>query len=302
MRAGIAFASTLALAAFAARGAPSPPRSGTGILGVPDAETLPPGWSVAGIEAGLGRSPGRVEVGVAPISLALGLGRAELAASFRESGSPGDPRPATPLGSGALKIRLLDAGAWTPAVALGVTADRINDDPRWGARLLISTPPIAGARIALAGGLQTRQWRTSELQPFAAAAASLDLPQGLAVLAAGHATPDGPKLETGLRWSPVAWLSLGFGFERVPRENQNRFVLGIAIQSSPRLRPAPIAADAAPAATTPSAAPPIRFPDERPRFHLRTRRAAPAAPPHETDPEKTKPSSALPDAGEGRRS
>lgn len=273
MRTAFAFFATLALAASGARGGPGPPRNGTGILGVPDAETLPSGSSVLGTEARLDRTPDRIDVGVAPISVALGLGRVELAASLRESGMPGDPRPSAPLGTAALKVRLFDAGSWTPAVAVGIAADRINDAPRGAARLLVSTPPLLRIRLALAAGFEAPEWRVANAEPTAAAALSLALPRGFALLAAGHATPDGPKLESGAQWSGAGWLSFGIGFERLPRDNQNRFVLSIAVQATPRRRVTRAAAEAEPSPVAPVEASRPSFTEDRPRFRLRPHRA-----------------------------
>jgi hypothetical protein len=282
MRARSALAAMIAVAASAQAAGPGAPRSGSGILGVPDAETLPAGWSVLSVEGRLDRSRDRVDAGLAPTSAALGLGRIELAASLREGGVPGDPRPSRPLGSGALKVHLLDAGRWTPALAIGVTADRINEDARGGVRLLVSTGPLGTLRLALAGGFEAPQWRTSDLQPTGAAAASIGLPHDLALLIAGHATPGGPKLETGVRWSPTSWLGISAGFERLPDENVNRFVAGISVAGTPRPRRGLPSAGEAPAAAPPAPSGPPTFPDERPRFRLRLRRAPPAEPGEKT--------------------
>lgn len=284
MRARSALAAMVALAASAQAAGPGAPRSGSGILGVPDAETLPSGWTVLSVEGRVDSSPDRVNVGLAPISAALGFGRVELAASMREGGMPGDPQPSRPLGSAALKVHLIDAGRWTPALAIGVTADRINVDARGSVRVLASTGPLGTLRLALAGGFEAPQWRSSDLQPTGAAAASIGLVRDLAFLVAGHATPDGPKLETGLRWSPSSWLGISVGFERLPDENMNRFVAGISAAGMPRPRRALAVPQEAPAAAPAQPSVPPTFPDERPRFRLRLRRAPPAEPGEQTPP------------------
>jgi hypothetical protein len=275
MRARSALAATVALAASAQAAAPGAPRNGSGILGVPDAETLPLGSTVLSFEGRVDESPDRVNVGLAPVSAALGLGRAELAASMREGGMPGDPQPSRPLGSAAFKVHLLDAARWTPALAIGVTADRINIDPSGAVRLLGSTGPLGPLRLALAGGFEAPQWRVSDMKPTGAVAASVALSLNLSLQAAGHATPEGQKLETGLLWSPVPWLGISAGYERLPDQNANRFVAGISVTGTPRPRRRVAATEEVPAAAPPQPAAPPEFRDERPRFRLRLRRPPP---------------------------
>ncbi len=278
MRARSVLAATVALVASAQAAAPGAPRNGSGILSVPDAETLPRGWTVLSIEGRVDAGGDRADVGLAPISAALGLDRFELAASMREDGMPGDPRPSGPLGSAALKVHLLDAGKWTPALGIGVTADQINVDARGAVRLLLSTGPLGTLRLALAVGFEAPQWRTSDLQPTGAAAAEIGLPHDLAFQIAGLATPAGQKLETGLRWSLTPWLAISAGYERLPDEKLNRFVAGISVAGVPRPRRGLPAVEEAPAAATPQPAAPPAFRDERPHFRLRLRRVPPSEP------------------------
>ncbi|HET6924010.1 MAG TPA: AgmX/PglI C-terminal domain-containing protein [Anaeromyxobacteraceae bacterium] len=272
MRRLAAMLPALALPALAAAGT-FPTRFGeSGLLDVPDAETLTLGRGAVYGEFRYDAVGGADDAsGPFPLALGIGLGRnLEVGLALREWGRPGDPTPSPPLFTAALKLRFLDARGAIPAVAADVYLDRLNWKATTGFRLIGSTAEIGRLRFAGFAGAEVRGPTPPAFGATAGAAASILVRPELETVLEATWQPGGALLAGALRWSlaPDVGASLGLGW--LPSQDGWRVSLGFALGSPvPRRRPAAPPPEAPPAAPAPVKPAAPAFADDRPHFRLR---------------------------------
>jgi hypothetical protein len=255
-----------------------PTRQGeSGLLDVPDAELIERRTGMVGLEIGFDHAPGTPDhFGPMPLSLGVGLGRFEWAVSARESGYPGDPRPAPMLFATALKVGLLAPSGLRPGVAIDGYLDRFNDGGAGGGRLILSTGFIGPFRVAGFAGYEKRPAGSSGLTAGLAAVARHA--SGTELVVEGLTTPRGGLASAALRYELSQRVGIGLVGSYLPDDKEYRIALALGFHASPVRR----AAVASPAPTVqvkeaePEAEPALAFGD-RPRFKLRI---------HATDPSR----------------
>lgn len=262
-----------------------PTRQGeAGLLDVPTAEVIERSTAMLGFELGWDHAPGTPDrFGPLPLSLGVGLGRFELGVSARESGFPGDPRPAPMLFGTALKLSVLAPSGWRPGLAVDGYLDRFNDNGVGGGRLILSTGQVGVVKLAGYAGYETQASGRSGLA--AGLAAQVRHRSGLEAVLEAVRNPRGNLLGFAVRWdvSPRVGLSLGASY--LPDEQGVRFAVGFGFHGVP-LRRGPVAAPPPvekPVVEQEEAAPPLAFGD-RPMFKLKIH---PAEPGHLGEPRHT---------------
>jgi hypothetical protein len=254
-----------------------PTRQGeAGLLDVPTAEVIERSTAMLGFELGWDHAPGTPDrFGPLPLSLGVGLGRLELGVSARESGFPGDPRPAPMLFGTALKLSVLASSGWRPGLAVDGYLDRFNDNGVGGGRLILSTGQVGAVKLAGYAGYETQASGRSGLA--AGLAAQVRHRSGLEAVLEAVRNPRGNLLGFAVRWdvSPRVGLSLGASY--LPDEQGVRFAVGFGFHGVP-LRRGPAAAPPPveqPVVVQEEAAPRLAFGD-RPMFKLKIRTADPS--------------------------
>ncbi len=252
-----------------------PTRQGeAGLLDVPSAEVIEPSTAMLGFELGWDHAAGSTDrVGPLPLSLGVGLGRLELGVSARESGFPGDPRPAPMLFGAALKAGLVAASGWRPGLAVDGYLDRFNDNGAGGGRLILSTAQVGLLKLAGFAGYEKQA--AGPAGPTAGLAAQLRHRSGLEAVIEAVRNPRGSLLGAAIRWDLSERVGLSLGASYLPDEQGVRVSLGFGFHGVPKRR-ATVAA-AAPVAPPPDeeeAAPSLALGD-RPRFRLRIHGADP---------------------------
>lgn len=268
----LALAATALVLCAEAQGEPFPTRSGqSGWLDVPSAEVREQASGMIGTEVRYERSYGqRYRFGPSPVSLAVGLGAGlEAGLSLREGGRPGDPRPSPLLFSGVLKLKVLDAAGWRPALAVDVGGDRLSLRPGVFARLVASTGPWGPVRLAAFAGVEVPGFQPFQFGPIGGLAAVLGLPGQTEIVAQAYGGIQGYDLGAALRWRvrPYAGLSLAADWQ--PAISGWRVSVGVGFYAPPPPRPpapAPPAPEEAPAEPPKPAAA-----ESRTRFRLRVR-------------------------------
>jgi hypothetical protein len=265
-----AAAIALALAAGAsAQGFPA--RSGeTGILDVPDAESSGPGGGQMAAELRLDHRAGAPDdVGALPLYAVGGFSeRLDLGFSVRESGQPGDPRPARVLFGAAAKLRLWAPEGALPGAALSAVFDRVNGRAIAGGRLALSTPRGAGLRVAAFAGAEAEVSGFGNGGYTAGLAASLALPRGVDLALEAVTGPRGENFGAALRYQVSPTIGVAVGGNYFPQEDGFRIALTFAAAPPPRRHAPPAAAPTAPVEEIAVAGAP-RFLDDRPKFRLR---------------------------------
>ncbi len=276
MRRAIASAVATILVPAAAWANPFPTRGGeTGILDVPDAETLGLGAGLVAGEMRLDhRSGGPTDLGPLPLSLVFGLGSGlDLGFSLREWGRPGDPSPSPLLVSTALKLQVARPQGLVPGIAAEALLERFNWKPSGGFRLAASTAPVGRFRLAAFAGYELHGAGVPVASGFAGGLAlELAHGNGFDTVVEGLAGPGGPELGAALRWAASPRAGAYAAATWIPDQSGWRLSVGFALRApapEPR-RPAP-PAPAPEAPKPPEAAKPAApvFRDERPRFRLR---------------------------------
>ena len=251
-----------------------PTRGGeSGLLDVPDAETVPRGSGRLGGELGLQRPRGGGgDVSPLPASLVTGFAeRIEVGLAMRQGGMPGDPEPSPTLFTAAMKLRLLESAGWRPGVAMDAYLDRFNSGGVLGSRLAASTPPSGRIRLAGYLGAEGHGPRPVALGPTAGVAAAIVLGRDLETVLEALTGPRGPVLGGALRWGLLPSFGMSLGATWLPSDGGLRFSLGFAVSSVPlETRPVPLAPEAAkPAAPADRVVEQPAFAEARPRFRLR---------------------------------
>lgn len=253
-----------------------PARSGeSGLLDVPDAETIPRGLGLLGAELRFDRTrTGPSDFGPFPLYTVAGITRGvEAGLTMREWGQPGDRRPGRLVFGGAVKLKLLSSTSYLPAVAVDAVVDRLNGDAVYGGRAIASTAPGANVRFAAFAGFEGGAERgltyggAVALVPRAGAELVLEALGG----------PRGENYGAAVRWRVTPTASASLGFNYLPGEEGFRVSLGLGF--APRRKEPPAAA--APAAPAPAPAPEealasLAFLDDRPRFRLKLRAPDPS--------------------------
>jgi hypothetical protein len=256
-----------------------PTRQGeSGLLDVPDAELIPRNTALLGFEFGFDHAPGSPDrVGPLPLSLGVGLGRLEWAVSARESGYPGDPRPAPILFGTAVKLGILAPAGLRPGIAIDGYLDRINDGGVGGGRLILSTAAIGPFRASGLAGYEKQPTGSSGLT--AGLAASVRHQSGVEAVVEGMKTPRGSLASAALRYDLNQRVGVGLVGSYLPDSKEFRIALAFGFRAAPIQRavvvtPAPAVE---PKAAEPEAEPVLAF-GERPLFKLRVRSSDPSRP------------------------
>jgi hypothetical protein len=268
----------LVAAAHPAMAGNFPTRQGqSGLLDVPDAELIPARTALFGFELGYDHAPGAPDhAGPLPLSIGVGLGRFEWAVSARQSGSPGDPRPAPMLFGTALKFGLLAPAGLRPGLAVDGYLDRFNLGGAGGGRLLLSTAFLGPFRAAAFGGYESQA--AGSRGPTAGLAATIRAAAGVEAVLEGLTSPRGALYAAALRYDLNARIGLALIGSYQPDEKAYRIALAFGFRAAPPRRPVgPAAAPVAPppAAPPPEAEPALAF-GERPAFRLKLRAADPS--------------------------
>ncbi|BDG07410.1 coiled-coil domain-containing protein [Anaeromyxobacter paludicola] len=268
-------ATVLLASASAAWGSPFPARGGTtGLLDVPDAETLPAGQGLVGGELRLDRHPsGPPDIGPMPFSIVGGTGHGfDLGFSLREWGSPGDPHPSPLLFNTALKLHLTDATEGFPALAIDAVAERFNWHASGATHLIASTQETNRVRFAGFAGV-AGLGRPGASGISAGLAASLSLNGKTELVAEGLTNPGGSLFGASVRYNltPITGVSLGLSW--LPQESGVRFSLGFGFASPTRSRRSVRQGPAKPAAASAAKGKPQGpvFLDDRPHFRMKLR-------------------------------
>jgi hypothetical protein len=245
-----------------------PARSGeTGILDVPDAETVGRGAGTLAAELRLDTVSGeRATFGPLPVYLVAGiLDRLDLGLTMREWGQPGDPRPARVAVGAAAKLQLLAPQGLIPGAAVDAYVDSFNTDPVFGARVALSTARIGRLRGAafLGGELGDKSGLTG------GGALSVALPRSTELLAEALAGPRGANVGVALRWQATKSISLALGTNYLPSDDGFRTAFTLAFGSAPR-PPSVVKADVKRKAEEEEELPPaILALGDRPKFRLK---------------------------------
>jgi hypothetical protein len=246
----------------------APARSGeTGILDVPDAESVGAGNAFLGAEYAFDRPRGAPNfAGPLPLYAVAGFASGlDLGFTMREWGQPSDPLPVKTLFSAALKLQLLPPAGPLPGAALSAYVDRLNRNPVAGLRLVSSTSQLGPVRAtAFIGGefLHARGFT-------AGIAASLQLPSSTELQAEILDGPRGLDLGLGVKWHATRSIDLGTGINYLPGDEGLRAFLMLAVAPPYKVREVrkaqPVAGPAAPEIEEAVA---LAFGD-RPSFRLR---------------------------------
>jgi hypothetical protein len=268
---GRAAALAAVLLASTASAAPFPARTGeSGLADVPDAEVVPLGSGLLGAELRLDRPSGEAAAfGPLPLYAVAGLSRRlEAGFTMREWGQPGDPRPARVLFGGALKLQLLSATDWRPAIAVDATVDRIGADEVVGGRLIASTKRAGVLRFLAFVGAESGPTRGVT---YGGAIAIVHRSEVETVLE-GLNGPRGPNLGVAFRWRALPTLGMSLGLNYLPKDQGLQLSLGFGFGPATRQKATDDASKApVPTPETQAAPAALAFQDDRPRFRLRLR-------------------------------
>ncbi len=258
------------LVALPARPESFPARTGeTGILDVPDAESVGPAGGEVGVELGVERTgTERPNVAGLPIYAVGNLAsRLDVGLTMRQIAAPGDPRPARVLFGAAVKYQLLAPFRGTPGLAISTILDRFNERGILGTRLVLSTGTESLRLAAFAGGEATADG-FDHLKATGGLAAELGLTRRLAFAAEALAGGRGENFGGALRWRVTASTAVSAGLNWFPGDDTYRFAVTLAFIP-------PLSQEAAPAAPAPAPRPAVAAPtaprvtDARPHFRLR---------------------------------
>lgn len=285
-RAAASFALLLLVVAspFAATAGNFPTRQGeSGLLDVPDAQIIERRTGMVGLEIGFDHAPGTPDrFGPMPLSLGVGLGRFEWAVSARESGYPGDPRPAPMLFGTALKLGIFAPAGARPGVAVDGYLDRFNDGGAGGGRLILSTGFAGPFRLAGYAGYEKQPTRSSGLTAGLAAVARHA--SGVEAVIEGITSPRGSLASAALRYDLNSRVGIGLVGSYQPDNKEYRIALAFGFRAVSSGR-APVGAQAPAEArpTEPETEPVLAF-GERPLFKLKIRTSDPSrqGEPHHT--------------------
>jgi hypothetical protein len=270
-RLAVALAVALPATGALAQSALFPARSGdSGLLDVPDAEAQGVGHGLLGLEYRVDRVKGSSpDFGPLPLYAVGGLlDKLDFGVTMREGGQPSDPRPARLVFGGALKLQLLGARGNVPAVAVGLTADRVNRDEVMGGRLVLSTHPDRPIRFsAFAGGEAGKDAGVTY-----GGALAFRVSRDTDAVLEGLGGPRGENYGAALRFRAAATLGVGLAFNYFPGERGFRVSIGLGFGPQPRreVAPAPAPGPGA-AAPAPEVSAPAAFADDQPRFRLKLR-------------------------------
>lgn len=243
-------------------------RSGeTGILDVPDAETVGRGAGTLGAELRLDTVQGeRAAFGPLPVYLVAGLhDRLDLGLTMREWGQPGDPRPTKVFFGTAAKLQLLAPNLLLPGIAVDGYVDGFNSDPAYGARAILST-----ARIGLVRGSAFVGGEIGKSNGLTGGAAvSVALPYSTELLGEALGGPRGANLGVALRWQATKSISLSLGTNYLPGESGFRTAFTLAFASAPRPPAFVKRAEQRREATEEALPPAVIALGERPAFRLK---------------------------------
>jgi hypothetical protein len=248
-----------------------PTRQGeSGLLDVPDAQVIEPRTGMVGLELGFDHAPGTPDrFGPLPLSLGVGLGRFEWAVSARESGYPGDPRPAPMLFGSALKFAALPASGFRPAVAVDAYLDRFNSGGAGGGRLILSTAPAGPLRLTGFAGYERQAGGSSGLTVGLAAAARSAA--GVEVVLEGLHTPRGDLFSGAVRTDLNARVGVGLVGSYLPGNKEYRIALAFGFHAVPVGRMAVAAQAPVEVKRAEAVAEPLVALGDRPLFKLRIR-------------------------------
>ncbi|HET9551885.1 MAG TPA: hypothetical protein VFP50_02865, partial [Anaeromyxobacteraceae bacterium] len=268
----------------AAAADPFPGRRGaSGILDVPDAETIGRGGGLVGGELRLDKLSGvTAEAGPLPLSIVTGLSqRLDVGFFMREWGYPGDPRPSPLLMGAALKLQLFAPELFRPGLALELTSDRFNWKGNGGAQLTSSTGQLGPVRLAAFVGVDGHGPRPYSTALTAGLGATVAIVPRLDTALEAVKTADGPIVGAALRYrlTPRAGVSLGVSW--LPDQSGVRVSLGfgaVAVSPAPKPTRVPVAeapVEEAPAAEEAPAGPLLV--EDRPHFRLKIHLSDPSA-------------------------
>ncbi len=280
MRLGPGLLALVALAAAPVLASAStfPTRQGeSGLLDVPDTNLIERRTAMLGLEVGYDHAPGTPDrVGPMPLSLGVGLGRFEWAVAVRESGSPGDPRPAPLLISTAVKVGILAASGYRPGLAVDAYLDRFNLGSTPGGRLILSTAPIGQLRLAGYLGYESQSGGPSG--PTAGLAASARNAFGIEFVLEALHTPRGDLFGGAVRYDFNTRVGLGLVGSYLPGTREYRIALAFGFHAVTQSRAAPAQqAPVEPSPAEPEPEPLLALGD-RPLFRLRIRAGEAGAP------------------------
>ncbi len=250
----------------------------SGLLDVPDAEIMERRTGMVGLEFGYDHAPGTPDrFGPMPLSIGVGLGRFEWAVSARESGHPGDPRPAPMLFGTALKLGLLPASGFRPGLAVDAYLDRFNSGGTGGGRLILSTAPAGRLRLAGFAGYEKQAGGSSGL--VVGLAASGRMASGLELVLEGLRTPRGDLFAAAVRYDVNKRLGVGLVGSYLPEHREYRIAVAFGFHAVPTSR-VPVAAPGpvAPLPVEPEPAPATLAFGERPQFKLKIQAGGQALP------------------------
>lgn len=272
----IALAALAYATSAAAQGAVMPARSGeSGLVDVPDGEVLGVGRGLLGVELRFDRAKGAAsDFGPLPLYAVAGLlDDLDFGLTMREGGQAGDARPSRLVFGGALKLQLVVPKGNVPAMAVDVTADRLNRAEVLGARFIASTHADRPIRLsAFVGG----ESGDSPGVTYGGALA-FRVARGTDAVLEALGGPRGQNYGGALRWQAGPAMGVLLGFNYFPGEEGFRVSLGLGFgpQAKREAPPAP-----SPAAGTIAPAPErlagAVFQDDRPHFRLKLRIADPS--------------------------
>lgn len=265
------------LVAAPAGAASFPARSGeTGILDVPDAETVGRAGGQIATEFRFDHVPGSPDdFGPLPLYVVMGLTpRLDLGATMREWGQPGDPRPSRLLFGTAAKLQLLAPDGLIPGVAVSTIFDRVNERSFAGARLALS---LGGDTLKFAafGGGETKDGRFDALGPTAGIAATVGLPYDFQFAAEALTGPRGPNIGGALRAGVTRTMGISLGANYFPDDSAFRVSVILAFAPAQQRVPERAAAAKVPEESVEAQPTGPRFTEDRPRFRLRIAMASP---------------------------
>lgn len=253
-----------------------PTRQGeSGLLDVPDAQIIERRTGMVGLEIGFDHAPGTPDrFGPMPLSLGVGLGRFEWAVSARESGYPGDPRPAPMLFGTALKVGILAPAGARPGVAVDAYLDRFNQGGAGGGRLILSTGFVGPFRVAGYAGYEKQPTGSSGLTAGLAAVARHA--SGIEAVIEGITSPRGSLASAALRYDLNPRVGIGLVGSYLPDNKEYRIALAFGFRAVPAGRAAVGAQAPVEARPAEPEAEPVIALGERPRFKLKIRTSDPS--------------------------